>query len=580
MRENRKQLLRAIGTALGAGALLITTMTVLGSARTAAPLRVPSVGNDPAIEAITVTGSANLPISDTRPHQALSRTVYFNNSALGETNGEITLAFRISDTSPLTLTAGAAFGDPEKNLTETAGALPWRPVVTYSVEPEPDSWPSVRYTVTNSNGQRSSVSITYTRDVTAPTVPTPTHPAEAAIVDTQPVTFTWEASEDDASGVLGYTVVVTGPDQIYSDAVRHLTSTESLDLKDNGVYTWRVQAVDAVENRSLFHDGITFTLDVETPPPSPVYLPLMARNYPPQPEGNMLIEGSDVKYVYQRQVTVKLTAVITDGVVQYFRVSNAELDLRNKGWQEVPTPTTDLDMTLPHTLEGGTSGLRTVFAQFKGRGGGTSEVVSDSVYLALNGNFELGAEQSAWNPVESPLPVTFEQSVEEQDDREPRPPADGKWMALLGNPDYPCASDGVPKDGYAGIEQVFEVPAGNLHPRLTFKYIIWSQDASIGEKYDRFEVRVNEEDVVFHDGNQVNDLSCDNWWPVPGEDNPRDGETSGWATAKIVETGEPIDLSEYAGQEVTISFRNYNRYDGWYNTYTYIDSIAIDGDWK
>jgi bacillopeptidase F (M6 metalloprotease family) len=104
---------------------------------------------------------------------------------------------------------------------------------------------------------------------------------------------------------------------------------------------------------------------------------------------------------------------------------------------------------------------------------------------------------------------------------------------------------------------------------LEFKYIIYSQDASTGDQYDRFEVYVNDQ-LVFHDGNQVNSgLDCDVWWRVPSPQNPgNNGEVSGWATGTV-------NLSAYAGQTVRLSFRNYSRFDGWYNTYTYLDDVAI-----
>ena len=53
-----------------------------------------------------------------------------------------------------------------------------------------------------------------------------------------------------------------------------------------------------------------------------------------------------------------------------------------------------------------------------------------------------------------------------------------------------------------------------------------------------------------------------------GPENPRNGQTTGWAEAVV-------NLDSYKGQTVTFSFRNYSRYDGWYNTYTYLDDVRV-----
>ncbi len=231
---------------------LLSVMTILGGTTQAAPLRNPGTGTDPAIEAITVT--ASLPISDTRPHEGITKTVYFNNSGWGV----ITLTFEISGTTPLTLTAGTAFNDPAQTL--TSATSPWSPVVTHSVETGGGDWPGTGYTATNASGVQTVIAITYTRDVTGPSVPTPNEPTTGTVVPSNTVAFAWGAASDDLSGVAGYTIVVTGSTQIYSDTVGNVTST-LLTLGPNGVYTWGVQAIDAVENESGFGNPIAFTVN-------------------------------------------------------------------------------------------------------------------------------------------------------------------------------------------------------------------------------------------------------------------------------------------------------------------------------
>jgi hypothetical protein len=118
------------------------------------------------------------------------------------------------------------------------------------------------------------------------------------------------------------------------------------------------------------------------------------------------------------------------------------------------------------------------------------------------------------------------------------------------------------------VEQTFVVPSDAMS--LTFRYIIWTQDASSQNNYtyDLFE-------VYFNGGRQFDDanrnttgLHCERWWRVPGLDNPRNGVTSGWAQGSI-------NIGRYRGQMVNLSFRLYSRHDKWYNTYVYIDDVRI-----
>jgi hypothetical protein len=179
----------------------------------------------------------------------------------------------------------------------------------------------------------------------------------------------------------------------------------------------------------------------------------------------------------------------------------------------------------------------------------------------VNGSFE--QEFAGWNRVTAPLPVSTVSGVQERPSGSTAP-SHGSQAVLLGNTGYSCS--GMP-EGYAAVEQTFVVPENAS--QLTFDYIMWTQDASPKSIYDRFEVYING-NLVFADGNQVNEnLSCDTWRRVPGPENPRNGVTSGWAS-------KTISLAGYQGERITLSFRNYSRFDNWYNTYTYIDNVNID----
>lgn len=199
-----------------------------------------------------------------------------------------------------------------------------------------------------------------------------------------------------------------------------------------------------------------------------------------------------------------------------------------------------------------------------GQGSGTTSFVRQ-IYLPMvlsryapfvNSSFEQGL--SGWIAVENALPVSIVSDIRDAN------PAHGESALLLGNPLYSCGAVPI---GHAAAEQLFAVPENAA--ALTFKYLIWTQDASPDDGYDQFEVYINDQ-RVFEDGNERNEgLSCDTWRRVPGPDNPRDGVTSGWATGSI-------PLAAYQGELVTLSFRNYSRYDNWYNTYTYVDDVRFE----
>lgn len=179
-----------------------------------------------------------------------------------------------------------------------------------------------------------------------------------------------------------------------------------------------------------------------------------------------------------------------------------------------------------------------------------------------NGSFEQAL--MGWEIREQPLPVQLVRGSASEPDGGTLTPNGGDNFALLGNPDYPCGPDGVPL-GFASLEQTFSVAPDVT--KLAFDYVVWSQDASVDEKYDRFEVYIWVEGEqmpgtpAYYDGNTINEgLGCDTWWRVP---------EAGWKTGEI-------DLTPYRGEMVTVAFRDYSRYDGWYNTYVYLDNVRVE----
>ena len=137
---------------------------------------------------------------------------------------------------------------------------------------------------------------------------------------------------------------------------------------------------------------------------------------------------------------------------------------------------------------------------------------------------------------------------------------------LLGSPNYPCSSSGVPL-GYAAIDQSFtvpQVPDGQaLH--LDFDYVIYTWDGGSSDEYDRFEVFIDDSVInrlLYFDGRAEDTLGCANWYRLP---------TSGWKSGSI-DLLSPLD---YRGKTVKVVFQNWNRYDHWYNTFTYLDNVEL-----
>ena len=102
------------------------------------------------------------------------------------------------------------------------------------------------------------------------------------------------------------------------------------------------------------------------------------------------------------------------------------------------------------------------------------------------------------------------------------------------------------------------MPSGGS-PTLSFYYRIFSQDKTSPEnfdKYDLFAVYINGSVEVWKDANTSDPYGCSTLWD------------SDWQPATV-------SLNDYKGQPIQIAFYLYNRPDGWYNTYVYIDDVSV-----
>ena len=308
-----------------------------------------------------------------------------------------------------------------------------------------------------------------------------------------------------------------------------------------------------------------------------IYLPLVMRNYPPVPAGTITIE-SGKPTVYRANVTLTLSATITGDQVAYMTFSN---DGQNwSAWDNYAT-------TKSWDLVGGISGLRTVYARFKGSKGGISTPVYDTVYLAWDGDFEQGwgtywsRGQGGFSGHGTGLPQSIVQF-------------EGSNRVLLGTT---TGGDGALPVGYGYISQQYQVPANG---RLSFKYRVHSRDTivgtTIGLYYDSFEFSINRAPWEITDAernargcNEQNRLNPHQTTLTPqgaglvfcggqvvaAQNLPREWD-SGWRTVTV-------DLGAFSGTTTTLYMAVWSREyqpafynnQAYYNTYTYVDDVEL-----
>jgi hypothetical protein len=130
----------------------------------------------------------------------------------------------------------------------------------------------------------------------------------------------------------------------------------------------------------------------------------------------------------------------------------------------------------------------------------------------------------------------------------------GNYSALLGNPSYRCEG-GVPV-GSAWLRRNVTVPSSGS-PTLSFWYKIFTQDknSALSDQYDLFAVYVNGS-LLWKDANTSDPYGCGTL------------KNLGWQPGTI-------SLNDYKGQTIQIAFYVYNRPDGWYNTYVYVDDVSV-----
>jgi hypothetical protein len=210
---------------------------------------------------------------------------------------------------------------------------------------------------------------------------------------------------------------------------------------------------------------------------------------------------------------------------------------------------------------------------------GWTTIVSSSlklkswVYLPLvlrseivkNGSFETG-DTSGWHTQgDGVLPAPTVVMTD---------PHGGDFHLLLGDPSY-CYAPNPAQQGHhiSVVSQTAHIPKLTGTPILTFSYRVFTYDHLTwtgGKTGDSLDVYV---------GNQL--ALQDNYenfpLPAPGCDDLQD---SGWRTPDDPWGGDvypdALDLSEWKGTSVELRFELITRWDGYFNTWAYLDEVRVE----
>ena len=305
------------------------------------------------------------------------------------------------------------------------------------------------------------------------------------------------------------------------------------------------QAVDAAGNREAVK---TTRFKIDITPPTPRFL--TRSRYQPWSQNNFQVswEGFDQEHGSGLK---SFDLQVRDG--------------RNGAWVFWGSPET----TETSRVYRGVPGHRYFFrVRARDRAGNLSDWVEMpwGVYVdrLADGDFAAGELDSYWLAGGALLSDVI---------RAPGPQGRVINVAQLGSPDYGPNNDvsqpGNVPVGSAAITQTLRIPGPDVfdYPTLTFWYRIRTYDTLYSDRlqklYDTLDVRLkfgNELQLVFRDGQPY-----DQWLETEGQELA----DLGWRWAVIPIPSNMID--EYIG----ISIENWNRNDGWFNTWTQVTDVRV-----
>jgi uncharacterized repeat protein (TIGR01451 family) len=200
-------------------------------------------------------------------------------------------------------------------------------------------------------------------------------------------------------------------------------------------------------------------------------------------------------------------------------------------------------------------------------------IMNNYTHPLLNGDFEIVADDFAvyWER-QGILSVSITTALSNGD-----PCSPGTYCALLGSPSYPCKR--VPL-GYGRVCQIFGVPSAGP-PTLSFWYRIFSYDELNSDKYDSFDVYIDDifdeapRILLWRDGSTDGKYGCEEEklditdWKFHESDLSAISDGSGGTV-------------DYRGKTVQLCFSVHSRETdpkrawGWYNTWAYVDNVRIE----
>jgi hypothetical protein len=477
-------------------------------------------------------------------------TLYFSHQ-MGTTSQPVTLGGLADDGANGSGLDSVAFSFPET----LGSSLP---------DPSLPNW-SIQYFVSNSSsGSGSPVQVTvrdhlenqtartyaYVQDTVSPSVPgnfrITTAPVLPGYYNVRPLNLAWNASTDNlgGSGLLGYYLGTANPP---SNFYPPSTTSTAYDTLADGVFTLYLEARDRVHNVSLVSTG-PITVDTVAPVSFVTASPEEAsRRFLVEwhaDDATTSVKGYDVEY---RVNGGSWTSWLSDTTLpsKYFG-PDSPVRVETGNFYEFRVRARDYvnnqgEWSRPW---GGSVTRRFVFLPI---------IINNydaSIPFAVFDGFETG-KFVGWK-VSGALPSSIVTS--------PLPPDGGNYAALLGDPGYGCGDSPTIPIGQALIQAYARVPDTGT-PYLRFDYRVRSYDTVYGpehgEWWDRLEVRVDK-DVLARYGADPN--------PTPNCSHLYD---SGWQEAEF-------SLAAYKGKTVILTFFNENHFDGYFNTYSYLDNIRIE----
>jgi hypothetical protein len=133
---------------------------------------------------------------------------------------------------------------------------------------------------------------------------------------------------------------------------------------------------------------------------------------------------------------------------------------------------------------------------------------------------------------------------------------------LLGDTNYQADCTGNEPIGAVYVAQQVGVPRGSAIT-LSFDYRIFTQDdVASGDSFDVYVDQIVDDSAhhLYTDGNTNS--------AITGCQNPPTDIFGGWKTGTV-------DLTQFAGQTITLYFAVQNRIDGLDVTYAYLDNVSI-----